>query len=75
MIAEAQEYPTPPPGSDAAIVLGCKCAIIDNGHGRGAYIVDGAPVFWISANCEIHGDGSTHEDCRLIKRVYPCSEN
>jgi len=75
-VAIAEEYPTPPPpGSDDAIKLGCRCAIMDNNHGRGAYIVDGNPVFWISGDCPIHSDDPTHEDCRLIKRVYPCSEN
>jgi len=41
---------SPNPGSDAAIALGCKCPVIDNGHGRG--LPDGS--FWFSANCPVH---------------------
>ena len=68
MIAEAQDYPTPPPpGSDAAIVLGCRCAVFDNNHGRGAYIVDGHPIFWINGGCPLHGDDRNVEDCRLSR--------
>lgn len=44
----------PPPGSDAALDLGCKCPVLDNGHGRGAYIKNGKPIFWYSTDCELH---------------------
>jgi hypothetical protein len=47
---------TPNPGSDEARKLGCKCPIIDNGHGRGVYTDEaGNPLFWINGNCPIHG--------------------
>lgn len=64
---------TPPPGSDAAVVLGCRCAILDNNHGNGAYIVNGEPVFWVDSGCPVHGTDPNTEDCRLIKRRFNCS--
>jgi hypothetical protein len=54
----------PPPGSDEAIKLGCSCAIMDNNHGRGAYVVDGKPVFWISGDCIVHSE-DCHPDSAL----------
>lgn len=42
----------PPPGSDAALALGCRCPVLDNAHGRG---VEGR--FWMSADCPLHGGG------------------
>jgi len=44
----------PTPGSDAAVAKGCTCARMDNSYGRGAYIQDGKPVFWISGDCPLH---------------------
>ncbi len=44
----------PNPGSDEAVASGCKCAVIDNDHGRGAYLVKGEPVFWIAETCQMH---------------------
>jgi len=46
-------YPNgiPTPGSDEALELGCECAILDNGHGRG-YM--GGPFFAITGGCPIH---------------------
>lgn len=44
----------PNPGSDAAIDQGCTCPVLDNEHGRGAYMADGAPVFYINENCLVH---------------------
>lgn len=42
----------PAPGSAAALALGCKCPVIDNGHGRG---FRGIPdVFVYSGACELH---------------------
>lgn len=41
---------TPNPGSDEALAQGCKCAVLDNNHGKyppwpGAYFVtEGCPV-------------------------------
>lgn len=43
----------PNPGSPAAIKLGCKCPVMDNGHGKGYMGVEG--VFVMSESCPIHG--------------------
>lgn len=44
------------PGSKEAIDAGCKCPVLDNERGRGAYLgEDGKPVFWISELCPLHG--------------------
>ena len=41
----------PNPGSPAAIEAGCKCAVLENGHGRRS---DG--YFSISAECPLHNE-------------------
>jgi hypothetical protein len=41
------------PGSDEAIKLGCKCPVLDNGHGKGSMY--GKDLFWINQNCPVHG--------------------
>ncbi len=44
------------PGSAAAVKRGCRCPIIDNAHGRGAWGSSGDDaVFWISETCPLHG--------------------
>jgi hypothetical protein len=45
----------PNPGSQEAIELGCRCPVIDNGHGQGAYQENGVWLFWINGDCPIHG--------------------
>lgn len=50
-----KEIQKPLPGSNEAIAAGCKCPVIDNNHGAGAYEVDGKPVYWMSEDCPIHG--------------------
>jgi hypothetical protein len=40
----------PNPGSDAAIVAGCTCPVIDNAYGRG----DGCGNFWYTDGCPVH---------------------
>ena len=46
----------PNPGSWEAIKMGCKCPVLDNEHGEGAYIDEnGVPQFWIAEDCPIHG--------------------
>ena len=42
----------PPPGSDAALALGCRCPVLENAHGNG---VDGR--YWMAAGCPLHGGG------------------
>lgn len=43
----------PNPGTQEAIDAGCKCPVIDNHYGEGAW-GDGKD-FWYSGDCEIHG--------------------
>jgi hypothetical protein len=46
---------TPNPGSDAAIKLGCICAVLDNCHGKFApYPPNG---WWITGGCPVHAPG------------------
>lgn len=47
----SKEVP-PNPGSKEAIALGCKCPVLDNGHGKGS--AWGLGVFWISEACGLH---------------------
>lgn len=43
---------TPNPGSDAALDLGCECAVMDNCHGRFAPV---PPSGWyITMGCPVH---------------------
>ena len=44
----------PNPGSDAAIVLGCLCPVLDNHHGEGWALYSGTMLFWITADCPVH---------------------
>jgi len=45
----------PAPGSPEAEKMGCLCPVIDNCHGRGAYLNSkGEPVFWYNSDCPIH---------------------
>ena len=43
----------PNPGSEEACAKGCKCPVLDNGHGRGP------GPFWINEDCPLHGRGPT----------------
>ena len=46
----------PNPGSDEARELGCRCPVLDNAHGRGAWGTSGDDaVFWTSETCPLHG--------------------
>jgi len=47
----AREMP-PNPGSDEALARGCKCPVLDNHHGRGAYHREG--LFFIAGGCPLH---------------------
>ena len=44
----------PNPGSIAAKMLGCKCPVIDNHHGRGRGTYEGETVFVYNLECPIH---------------------
>lgn len=50
----------PNPGSDDAIRLGCKCPVIDNGHGAG-FPYEGRVCFYISDICPIHNEASKYD--------------
>lgn len=50
----------PNPGNDEAIKQGCRCPVLDNCYGEGAYgcpvpALGDKPIFWINENCPIHG--------------------
>jgi hypothetical protein len=49
-----EETKTPNPGSDEAIAIGCKCPVLDNGHGD-EELAKCRGGFWINAVCPIHG--------------------
>lgn len=44
----------PNPGSDKAIVQGCKCPVLDNARGQGAFGW-GEGAYWINEDCPLHG--------------------
>lgn len=48
------KIPDPKPGSDAAVLLGCTCPVIDNHHGRGI-ILNGERHYWMDDECPLHG--------------------
>ena len=43
----------PAPGSDEALTAGCKCPVLDNGHGTGSGW--GPGKFWVNGDCPLHG--------------------
>ena len=43
----------PNPGSDEALAQGCRCPVLDNGHGKGI-LWGGKPSFWITKGCPLH---------------------
>ena len=54
---EKKEVPNP--GSKDALSQGCKCPVLDNCRGRGAFVsTDGKPQFWVNDDCPLHGDNS-----------------
>ena len=52
---------TPPPGSDDAVAINCKCPVMDNAHGKGYMggVTDdkGQTVYIFSGDCPLHGEG------------------
>ncbi|MCO6050892.1 hypothetical protein NGM99_13995 [Mesorhizobium sp. RP14(2022)] len=42
----------PNPGSDAALVRGCTCPVLDNAHGKGA--MGNPDRFWYTVGCPVH---------------------
>jgi hypothetical protein len=50
------------PGSQEAIEAGCRCPVLDNAHGEGAYVdKDGVAQFWINGDCPLHGLNNASE--------------
>lgn len=52
----------PAPGSAEAVAAGCRCPQLDNHYGAGVPGLtdgEGKPVYWISAECPIHGSDAT----------------
>ena len=47
----------PSPGSKLAVTMGCKCPKSVNNHGKGSgrYCNQRKPLFWINADCKLHG--------------------
>jgi len=53
---------TPPPGSAEARALGCRCAVLDNNHGKGfQYTKDGPPCYYVSGDCPVHCEQEDEE--------------
>jgi len=48
-----EKAPTPNPGSDDALYLGCTCPVLDNAHGAG-HFMGGPGVFAIVEGCPLH---------------------
>lgn len=52
----------PNPGSNEAILQGCKCPVFDNHYGKGTPQKDGAPpAFWYSTECHLHYDADAND--------------
>lgn len=57
----------PNPGSDEALMRGCTCPVIDNGHGRGYRGLTGAFVY--VAGCPVHWPvGATLGPCIAVQQ-------
>ena len=52
MSDDAKTTDPPPPGSDAAVALGCTCPVIDNARGKGYRGMPGVYVY--SHGCAVH---------------------
>jgi hypothetical protein len=63
----------PNPGSDAAVLLGCTCPVLDNGHGQG-YM--GQPSIYVyTAGCPIHWDEKDRNDANTDHDDLPYAED
>lgn len=52
------EQKAPNPGSKAARDIGCRCPVLDNAGGRGAWGSEGPDaVFFVNEDCPVHGKG------------------
>lgn len=51
-----EQWPSVPnPGSDEALQAGCRCPVMDNGHGAG--YMGQAGIFVMNLDCPLHGFG------------------
>lgn len=71
-VALREQRPVPFPGSDDAQAEGCRCPVIDNRRGRGAYNspTTGEPQFWINVDCPIHGESPVEHRPPLGAEVF-----
>lgn len=45
------------PGSDRAVLEGCRCPVVDNSYGRGRETGRySSPVFVVNESCPLHGE-------------------
>lgn len=54
---KSMEKQIPNPGSDEAIAQGCCCPVLDNAHGKGAWLGYSDHAFWVDVECPLHGKG------------------
>lgn len=55
------------PGSPAAILHGCTCAVEDNQNGEGAFLYNGKPMYFVSSDCPLHGEHRTYYELPKIE--------
>ncbi len=65
---------TPNPESDEAVALGCKCPVLDNNHGRGAYEDSDGPLFWIDPSCPVHARMMSRAESQAMGALAQNSE-
>lgn len=53
-----REPEIPNPGSEAAVLAGCTCAVLDNNHGRRPPYRGG---WWVTMSCPLHAMGAPTE--------------
>jgi hypothetical protein len=51
-VADITSEQKPNPGSDAARAMGCRCAVLDNNHGKWAPWPPNG--WWITEGCPVH---------------------
>jgi len=58
------------PGSREAILKGCTCSVLDNGHGKGCGYLDefGNPMYWIDEMCPLHWPAVLNRKMKRIEK-------
>ena len=59
---EVMDSKSPNPGSREALSKGCRCPVMDNGHGAGWMGRGSEGIFVISADCPIHSSAASNEE-------------